>query len=155
MHNLRILRPTDSQALSDLHATSFPFPWSADTFEAELGKATLLGLGLEQVTAPHKLQAFILVQRIGGDAEVLTLVTEPEIRRHGCAHRLLKTAGKHLTARGVSRLYLEVAADNPAAFELYKKLGFKTDGKRKAYYKRLASPPVDAILMSCALKILI
>ena len=45
----------------------------------------------------------------------------------------------------ISRLFLEVAADNEAAKALYAKLGFKEIGRRKGYYQRTAGPPQDAI----------
>ncbi|MCZ7594452.1 MAG: GNAT family N-acetyltransferase [Hyphomicrobium sp.] len=51
----------------------------------------------------------------------------------------------------VRRLFLEVASDNDPAIALYKSLGFKTAGRRKAYYQRGAGESVDAIILALTL----
>ena len=52
---------------------------------------------------------------------------------------------------GANRLFLDVAADNTAGFALYRSMGCKEVGRRKAYYTRHQAPSVDAIVMSRAL----
>jgi ribosomal-protein-alanine N-acetyltransferase len=96
----------------------------------------------------EEIASFVLFQRVLEDAEMLTLATMTGAQRKGYARTLLKTAFGHLTQRGIRRCLLDVAADNAAAIALYKALGFREDGRRKAYYKRTAQNKVDAILMS-------
>jgi ribosomal-protein-alanine N-acetyltransferase len=44
-------------------------------------------------------------------------------------------------------LFLEVAADNPAAIDLYVAAGFAEVGRRRGYYSRRGYPAVDALIM--------
>jgi ribosomal-protein-alanine N-acetyltransferase len=46
------------------------------------------------------------------------------------------------------RLFLEVAADNPAALTLYGKLGFARLSERQGYYARPDGRPATAIVMA-------
>jgi ribosomal-protein-alanine N-acetyltransferase len=56
----------------------------------------------------------------------------------------LTTAAK----QGVTRVFLDVAADNVAALALYESLGFAEVGRRKSYYARGLDPRMDAIMMA-------
>lgn len=58
------------------------------------------------------------------DHMVLNIAVVPEWRRHGVARALLEAAQRHCRAEGGHRLRLFVGADNPAAFALYRELGF-------------------------------
>jgi ribosomal-protein-alanine N-acetyltransferase len=49
------------------------------------------------------------------------------------------------------RIFLEVAEDNEAALALYRKLGFVELGRRKRYYERAGSEPVDALTLALTL----
>lgn len=49
-------------------------------------------------------------------------------------------------------LYLDVFAENVSAYQLYKKIGFKEDGRRKNYYKTKSGEYIDNIMMSLNIK---
>jgi len=74
------------------------------------------------------------------EAELLNLGVDPEFRRQGVARALLAA----LSSVASGTLFLEVAADNTAAIELYKKLGWQGIGVRPGYY---GQGRVDAIVM--------
>lgn len=144
----RVLRPDDARLLAGLHAEVFDAPWSPAAFRAELSKPSIFALGLVDDETVQNILSFVIFQRALDEAEMLTLATAPKRQRSGWAQLLLKTAFEHLTARGVTRILLDVAVDNTAAIGLYQKLGFVQDGLRKAYYKRSPQTAVDACLMS-------
>ena len=103
---------------------------------------------ISHVTSDGALVSFLVAQVVAGEAEILTLATDPEARRQGFAQRLLAQMEKRLHPSGLSKWLLDVAADNQGARAFYEALGFQTDGRRKDYYKRLEGSRVDAILMS-------
>lgn len=131
----------DAEALADLHAGCFMHgKWNAAQIESSLTLDTTQGWG---VFENGKVLGFILCQIVPDQSEILTLCVEPAHRRKGIAAILVQSASK--AAEG--HLHLDVAADNHAALELYKKLGFKQSGHRAAYYKT-KSGAVDAILLT-------
>ena len=130
-----------------LHARAFPIEeaWTAADFADLLSLSTTEA---EELTSDGALVSFLVAQVVAGEAEILTLATEPEARRQGFAQRLLAQMEKRLRPSGLSKWLLDVAADNQGARAFYEALGFQTDGRRKDYYKRLEGRRVDAILMS-------
>ena len=139
---LVVLRTHDAPRLAALHATGFERPWSVKGWEEMLRQSTTLCLGVE--ASDDALSAAIAVQFAFDTAEILTLVTAPSARRTGLARHLVEAALTHAGERGMSRMYLEVSESNDAARELYAKLAFRTDGRRRAYY----SDGRDAVLLS-------
>ncbi|WP_324751816.1 GNAT family N-acetyltransferase [Roseovarius sp. Pro17] len=131
------------EALARLHARAFARQgrgWSAAEF------ADLLA-------SPHcclcvEPNGFALTRVIAGEAELLTLATDPDYRRQGVAARLLHNIEAAGARRGAQRQFLEVAADNAAARALYAAAGYRQTGRRAGYYSRSDGPPVDALLLT-------
>lgn len=130
----------DPRALADIHARSISPAWSA-TALAEL----LAQDGVWAETAPD---GFVLMRQADDEAEVLTLAVLPEARRQGRGRALMQTALDSCRTRGVSQVFLEVAADNPRAQALYRSLGMTEGGRRRAYYARPDGPAVDALILT-------
>ncbi|MEO1553860.1 MAG: GNAT family N-acetyltransferase, partial [Pseudomonadota bacterium] len=135
--------------LAALHALAFPKEqaWTASAFRDLLDQPATLARG---VWDDNKLVAFILVQLVEREAEILTLATAPEGRRRGFARALIDGLEQELCPAGLENWLLDVAADNSGALAFYKSLGFQTGGIRRNYYKRLEGLRIDAILMSKA-----
>jgi ribosomal-protein-alanine N-acetyltransferase len=53
-----------------------------------------------------------------------------------------------LTMTSARKLFLEVAADNPAAIKLYARNGFQKVSERQGYYVRPDGRPATAIVMA-------
>jgi RimJ/RimL family protein N-acetyltransferase len=70
----------------------------------------------------------------------------PEFRKMGVATKLLKAGLKKAKILKIKRIELEVWSNNTPAIRLYKKLGFKTEGKKNNAY-RVKNKYVDSILM--------
>lgn len=136
-----------ADAMADLHGRVFQFgdAWSADAFRQSLSLSNSQAVGLWR---DAKLAAFLVVQYVAPEAEILTIATAPEFQRRGFAQDLVSHLEQDLLARGLKKWLLDVAADNQAAIAFYEKIGFQRDGHRPGYYNRLEGPRVDAILMS-------
>ena len=137
---LCLTHPGDGAALAELHRQSFDSPWDEAAFED-----LLLQQGVVGIRHPD---GFILARVILDEAEILTLAVNPVARRSGLGLRLVEAAAQFASRIQALRLFLEVAEDNAAARALYAKAGFTPEGRRKAYYARSGSLPVDALLLS-------
>jgi ribosomal-protein-alanine N-acetyltransferase len=76
----------------------------------------------------------------------------PAMRRRGLAAALLKAVLEQCRHWGSERVLLEVRAGNAPAIGLYRRAGFREDGRRRGYYPPLQDPAdtgrEDAVLMS-------
>lgn len=142
------LEPVHAPLAAALHETSFDAPWSGEEFARLLEQPGVAGLLWQDATPT----GFILIRAVADEAEILTLAVAPPHRRQGIAALLLDEAAEMLRAGGTRRLFLEVAADNPAARALYTNMGFMVTGRRKSYYDRGPAPRVDALVMTLDLQ---
>jgi ribosomal-protein-alanine N-acetyltransferase len=142
---IMVLSSHDAGRMSRLHARSFDDPWSAMSFRGLLLDSSVLTLGIELY---GDLAAFVMVQTVAGEADILTIATEPDHRRKGLAATLIRALVNRMGERGVSRITLDVAEDNAPARALYAAHGFTEDGRRPRYYTTGRDVPVDAVLMS-------
>jgi ribosomal-protein-alanine N-acetyltransferase len=149
-HRLWLATPLDAAKMAELHAPSFPDPWPEEAFAALLAReevfAVLGALGEERAA-----KGFVLMRAVAEEAEVLTLCVAVDARRDGLGQSLLIEACKIARARGTDHLFLEVAEGNEAATLLYQKLGFKTVGRRAAYYRQ-SENATDALVMRREIK---
>lgn len=147
---VRLLSHEDAAALAVLHDQCFAVEdsWNAWAFQDTLSLSSTLGLCIEQ---DARIGAFILLQSTPPEAEILTIAVHPDLRRRGLARTLIQRSCELLAQRGVQRLLLDVAADNPGAVAFYENMQFVADGRRKHYYKRKGGQRVDATLMSRAI----
>ncbi len=126
--------------LAALHATAFAAPWDAGAFEALLDQAGVFALEVGE--------GFILLRAVADEAEILTLAVRSQARRQGLGARLVREGAAAAAARGATRLFLEVAEDNPAALALYTRAGFAEAGRRPGYYARPDGGPQDALILA-------
>ncbi|MEQ9504841.1 MAG: GNAT family N-acetyltransferase [Hyphomonas sp.] len=141
----RGLTSSDAGAAAALHVLCFDDPWSEAAFAAHLGASDAASLGWFE---DAKLVAFALFQNVAGEADLLTVATDPARRSEGLARHLLTALITSLLAAGIQRFTLDVAEDNHAARHLYTTLGFTEDGRRPRYYTAGRAVPVDGVLMS-------
>lgn len=147
MTEISELEPSRAADMARLHAMAFGVAaaWSEDAITHLLSQPAVKAIGKKTDGALH---AFIIVQLIAPEAEILTLATDPSQQRQGYAGELLSETICRLLPLGASNWLLDVAADNHRAIAFYKKHGFGIDGRRANYYKRLEATRADAILMS-------
>lgn len=128
--------------LAHIHAAAFAQSrgWSASEF------AALTASPLCFVIAEPA--GFALGRAIADEAELLTIATLPQARRQGLGRRLLAGFETTAAARGARQVFLEVAADNPAAIALYEAADWQHGGRRAGYYTRPGKASVDALVMT-------
>lgn len=161
----RILPPGRAhvEVMAELHKMAFPLEaaWSATAF-AELlhhpGSFALLAEGSVRTGEPREESVeplgFVLCRTAGGECEVLTVAVLPRARRQGIGRALIHAALDHAAARGAETVFLEVAADNPAAQALYRGQGFALAGRRQAYYRSTQGDEAkDALVMRRSIRV--
>ncbi|MBN8290747.1 GNAT family N-acetyltransferase [Rhodobacter sp. NTK016B] len=129
--------------LAALHARAFttPAPWHASGF------AALLDSPFVFLTADPGGHSFALGRVVAGEAELLTLATDPDRRRQGLARARLETFDAEARARGAESAFLEVAEDNAPARALYGACGWTAQGRRPGYYVAPTGQSVAALIL--------
>ena len=81
--------------------------------------------------------------------ELENIVVAPAVRRMGVGIQLLDSLLVQARQNDSASIFLEVRESNTEARRLYEKLGFRENGRRRAYY---TSPSEDAVLYSKTLR---
>lgn len=87
---------------------------------------------------------FVLSRGAADEEELLLIAVDPRHRGRGIGSALLERFIAEAQMRGAARLFLEMREGNPAE-ALYRRHGFANVGRRRAYYRRAAHAPLDAI----------
>ena len=86
----------------------------------------------------NTLAGFVIIERASRNGRpaghVVTLDVDPGERRNGLGSLLMQTAEKQVKHEGAEVLSLEVAENNAAAQQFYRRLGFVTRGTIAKYY---------------------
>lgn len=108
--------------------------WSAETLWSELA-----GVPDQRVymVSQHddQLQGYAGLVLTGAECDVATVVVGHQARGRGIGRALLVNLLDQATSLGAMRCHLEVRADNAAAIDLYRSLGFSVVGQREGYYR--------------------
>ena len=130
---LRTYQPEDFEALYKLDQSCFPrgIAYSKTTLRyfLALSSAQCL-LAVEK----NVIVGFILSERDGALAHIITLDVAEGHRRSGVGSLLLKTAEEMLAAQGVRTVFLETAVNNHAAVNFWSRHGYTEEGILKRYY---------------------
>jgi ribosomal-protein-alanine N-acetyltransferase len=130
---LRFYQPDDFETLYELDQSCFPrgIAYSKTTLRYFLALASaecLLAMENEDVAG------FILCERDGALAHIITLDVAEGHRRSGVGSLLLNAAEKNLSAQGVRSVFLETAVDNHAAVKFWSRHDYMKEGILKRYY---------------------
>ncbi len=87
---------------------------------------------------------FTLSRGAADEEELLLIAVHPAHRGHGVGSALLERFIAAASSRGVRRLFLEMREGNRAE-SLYRRHGFESVGRRRHYYRRGSTSPLDAI----------
>ncbi|RYE86276.1 MAG: ribosomal-protein-alanine N-acetyltransferase [Hyphomicrobiales bacterium] len=137
---------SDAPRLAELHAAGFYRGWPREDFAAYVaGRDTPVYVACD---AKRKIAGFAMIRLAADEAELITIAVDKSWRKKGVGLALLRAVFDDLMMTPARRLFLEVAADNPAALKLYGKVGFAKVAERKGYYERADGQPATAIVMS-------
>ena len=142
------LGPIHLHRVMEIERGSFANPWSEADFSYLLADRDALCLGLLH---NGELIGYALGYFVSRDFHLANLAVDPARRNQGWAGQLLGRILRLAAEQGASCCALEVRSANRAARALYCKAGFRTVGRRAAYYR---DPPDDAVLMERNIEIL-
>lgn len=141
---LRRAEPADLDAIMAIEAATFPGDaWSRETMARELAGEHGHYLVAVDSTGAVDGYAGLSAARGGEQGDIQTIAVAEHARRRGLGRTLLLALLAEARSRGVREVLLEVRADNPAAQELYRSLGFEQLAVRPRYYRG----GVDALVM--------
>jgi [ribosomal protein S18]-alanine N-acetyltransferase len=116
----------DAAELARLHALSFAQAWDEKAMRGLMESPGILAF-----LSPC---GFVMARVAADEAEILAVGVEPAARRSGRGAALVVQAAQAAWESGARAMFLEVATGNDAAQALYRRLGFRETGRRKAYY---------------------
>jgi ribosomal-protein-alanine N-acetyltransferase len=121
----------DVSAVVAIELASYRFPWSEVIFR------DCLRVGYVCRVAAHLdvVAGYGIVSTGAGEAHVLNLCVQPELRCRGIGTLLLEDLLQRAAAVAVDMAYLEVRPSNTAAIRLYKAFEFVHVGLRRGYYQ--------------------
>ncbi|MFZ1815495.1 MAG: ribosomal protein S18-alanine N-acetyltransferase [Rhizobiaceae bacterium] len=145
-------RDEDLSDLATIHAQGFRENWDEDSLAGLVSGRGMAAWVIREGSARGEPAGFVLVRNSGKEAEIITIAVSKRRRRSGAGRLLMEHAIRNLQADRVDRLFLEVSENNAAATTLYRRLGFRQVGTRKAYYaKEQGEGAANAIVMELGL----
>ena len=127
--------------VAELEKMCFSQPWSRSSLEL----LTKDGIGVGMVCSKDgKVCAYGGMIVAVDEGQITNIATHPDYRRQGYGRAVVEALVKHAKMNGLDSISLEVRESNKAAIELYTKLGFKVEGKRKDFYTK---PTENALIM--------
>ncbi|MDT8441035.1 MAG: ribosomal protein S18-alanine N-acetyltransferase [Desulfuromonadales bacterium] len=137
---LRRATLADLDGLCRIESASQAHPWTPGQFADELGNPAAC---IDLYLCRQQPAAFLCSWLIAGELQIQNLATDPRFRRRGIAARLIAHVLQRSRRLGMQSAWLEVRAGNQSAIALYERFGFRTVGRRRAYY----ADGEDALLM--------
>lgn len=144
MENKIIIRSMDSQdifSVLEVEKRSFTIPWSEEMFRIELQNPNCLYFVAE---ISNVIVGYVGLWIIVDEGHISSIAVAPSYRRLKIGRALMQNIFDIAQKKQLKGLTLEVRASNIGAIELYKSFGFKTEGRRKAYY---SDNQEDALIM--------
>lgn len=143
--------PDQAGEIAQLHAQLFSPEWSEESIRGLLDHPASTAFLAVVAGQPPTTVGFVMAQLAADEAEILSIGVDPAWQRKGVGRRLVEGVARAVRRAEASTLFLEVAADNDAAMELYRRAGFMGTGLRRGYYERPGAPPVDAVTLALKL----
>ncbi len=142
----RQLTLNDCQAVADLETQLFDGRFDLVGLRALLTKPAFYGAVLLAPDRPKIIQAYCLAYITSAEAEIIALGTDKFKQGRGFGQIILQHLIDVTEKRDVTKITLDVAADNANARRLYDTFGFHVSGIRKDYYYR-GENRCDALIM--------
>ena len=126
---------------AELEKLCFSQPWSKSSLEL----LTKEGIGVGMTcSCDGKICAYGGMIIAVDEGQITNIATHPDYRRRGYGRAIVEALIKYAKNNRLDSISLEVRESNRAAIDLYSKLGFKVEGKRKDFYTK---PTENALIM--------
>ena len=126
---------------AELEKLCFSQPWSKNSLEL----LTKEGIGVGMTcSCDGKICAYGGMIIAVDEGQITNIATHPDYRRRGYGRAVVESLIKYAKNNRLDSISLEVRESNRAAIDLYSKLGFKVEGKRKDFYTK---PTENALIM--------
>ncbi|MCU0756587.1 MAG: ribosomal protein S18-alanine N-acetyltransferase [Xanthomonadales bacterium] len=145
---IRTLTEDDLPAMLQIERRAYPNPWTEEAFRTCF-KAGYSALSLK---LGERLIGYGWLTAAAGEAHVLNITVDPELRNQGHGWRLFRRLIDLARWHRVETVFLEVRVSNAPALTLYRRYGFEEIGRRKGYYPTAEGGREDALVMRYALK---
>ena len=129
------------EGVAELEKLCFSQPWSKTSLELLLKEG--IGVGMT-CSSDGKVCAYGGMIVAVDEGQITNIATHPDYRRRGYGRAIVESLQKYAKNNGLDSISLEVRESNKAAIELYTRLGFKVEGKRKDFYTK---PTESALIM--------
>ena len=127
--------------IARLEKICFSSPWSENAILESFQRGTKFFVCVKG----KKVLGYAGISCILDEGYITNVAVFPEYRKQGVAKSLLNRVFSHCKDEGLSFVSLEVRESNTPAINLYTKLGFKEEGRRKNFY---SYPKEDALILT-------
>jgi ribosomal-protein-alanine N-acetyltransferase len=128
--DIRRLTYADLPQVIAIERRAFPTPWSLAMFVLELSKPSGICLA---ALIEERLVGYLVCSRYDTVWHLMNIAVDDRLRRQGIATTLLERLFE-LADKPSEQYTLEVRTSNEDAIRLYERFGFRTAGRRRAYY---------------------
>lgn len=141
---IRRMTLNDVDAVHEIEQSTFPMPWSRDSFVKEMMENKVARYLVAQLK--DRVIAYAGAWLILDEGHITNIAVSKEYRGQGVGLALTSKLMQYASNLGVQYMTLEVRRSNKVAQHVYARLGFIELGVRKRYYE---DNQEDALLMVC------
>ncbi len=123
----------DVPVVYEIEVTSFPVPWTLDSFYYEVHENQYAHYVLA-IDENDNIIGFCGMWMVIDAAQITNVAVIEEARGRGIGEGLMREAMQIARLHGMEVMTLEVRVTNTVAQNLYRKLQFQDGGIRKGYY---------------------
>ena len=139
---IREMSNNDLSQVIEIENQCHSTPWNSNSFEYEIDNRDAF---LKVAELNEQVVGYVCVRTILDLTHLLNISVLPGFRRLGIGSMLINSVLQALRQlRPDDKITLEVRESNTAAIMLYRKFGFRAEGRRRGYFNK---PNEDAIVM--------
>jgi len=131
----------DINGVVEIESRSFSSPWTAAMFSEELNNPIAYYI---VAVIGQEVVGYAGMWLIIDEAHITNIAVDPKHRRKDIASTMIRLLIEKAREMNLKAMTLEVRSGNLQAIELYKRFGFRIEGRRKGYYRKEGE---DALIM--------
>lgn len=130
---LKLMDNMDVEGVHNVSKLSLKEGWSLNEISKELSNEFANYIVLK--SSSDEVIGFAGAWIIASEGQITNVAIHPNYRGRGYGFKLMESLIKHLNSKDCYDITLEVRESNIIAQNLYKSLGFKSEGIRKNFYE--------------------